>query len=69
MNRPTSRAQLWRRAARAFATRNRQALSLENVREPEPNETPLSRAEIAYGVREGLFAGHPARESASVEAS
>lgn len=59
MNRPTSRAQLWRRAARAFAARNRQALSLEVVRDPEPNETPLSRAEVAYGVREGLIAPTP----------
>lgn len=56
MNRSTSRAQLRRTAARAFEHRNRLALSVEAVREPEGDETPLSRSEIAYGVREGLIA-------------
>lgn len=60
MTRSESRAQMRRRAARAFTNRNRQALSLEAVREPEPGETALSRSEIAYGVRVGLIAG-PAR--------
>lgn len=61
MTPPISRAQLWRRAARAFESRNRNALSVEQVRQPDAGETPLSRSEIAYGVRQGLIAAQPAR--------
>lgn len=71
MNRSESRTQMRRRAMRAFNSRNRLALSLEAVREPEPGETALSRSEIAYGVRVGLIAAHPApaRGSETLETS
>lgn len=60
MNRPQTRAQIRKSAARAFHCRNRLALSVEAVREPMPDEVPLSRSEIAYGVREGLIAASSA---------
>lgn len=60
MNRPQTRWEIRKLAARAFERRNRSALSLECVREPENDETPLSRSEIAIGVREGLIAAGPA---------
>jgi hypothetical protein len=56
VNRPQSRTQIRKSAARAFHGRNRLALSVEAVREPEPGETALSRSEVAWGVREGLIA-------------
>lgn len=60
MNRPQTRSQIRKSAGRAFAHRNRQALSVPTVREPEPDEVPLSPSEISLGVREGLIAAHPA---------
>lgn len=63
MNRPQTRGQIRKSAVRAFHCRNRQALSLEAVREPEAGETALSRSEIAYGVREGLIAACSAHPS------
>lgn len=68
MIRSESRAQMRRRAARAFNNRNRLALSLEAVREPEPGETTLSRSEIAYGVRVGLIAASSAPARANERA-
>lgn len=61
MKNPMTRSQIWRRAARAFENRNRNALSVEEVRQPEPGETPLSRSEIAFGIREGLISTHQLR--------
>lgn len=60
MTKPQTRGQIRKSAVRAFHCRNRLALSIEAVREPEAGETALSRSEIAYGVREGLIAAHPA---------
>jgi hypothetical protein len=56
MNRPQTRTQIRKSAGRAFAHRNRMALTIPSVREPEHDETPLSPAEISIGVREGLIA-------------
>lgn len=65
MNRPQTRSQIRKSAGRAFAHRNRLALSIPAVREPENDETPLSPAEISIGVREGLIAAHSAHARAT----
>lgn len=54
--RPHSRGEIRRRAAIAFATRNRSALSLSPMRKPIDGETPLSQAEVWHGVQRGLIA-------------
>lgn len=56
MNRPQSRTQIRKSAARAFHVRTRLALTIPAVREPEPGETALSPGEISVGVRAGLIA-------------
>lgn len=67
MNRPQTRGQIRKSAVRAFHCRNRLALSVEAVREPEPGETALSRSEIAYGVRVGLIAASSAPALVALE--
>lgn len=64
MSKPQTRSQIRKSAGRAFAHRNRLALSLEAVREPDAGETALSRSEVAYGVREGLIAASSAHARA-----
>jgi hypothetical protein len=60
--RPHSRAEVRKRAAIAFASRNRQLLTPRGavvataVREPDRGETPLSDAEVWHGVQRGLIA-------------
>lgn len=62
MNRPHSRAEIRKRAALAFASRNRQLLTPRGipvataVREPQQGETPLSDSEVWHGVQRGLIA-------------
>lgn len=60
MNRPHSRTELRKRAALAFAARNRG----ETLRQPARGETPLSSAEIAFAVQRGLLV-HTNERSAS----
>jgi len=65
MNRPQTRWQIRKSAARAFTLRNRAALALFALREPDPGETRLSESEVLHGVRHGLIAEQTASERAS----
>lgn len=58
MNRPQSRWQIRKSAARAFEKRNR--MGVDRLRQPNLGETPLSEAEILYAVRLGIISDHPA---------
>lgn len=51
MNRPHSRTEIRKRAALAFAARNRSQV----LRKPIPGETPLSPAEIEFAMQRGLL--------------
>lgn len=58
MTRAASPAQIRARAALAFRCRQRaeQQVRVLPVRQPFPEETPLSRAEVAFGMSRGLIA-------------
>ena len=51
-----SPTQIRQRAARAFRARSRNQFLAQLVRQPDPDETPLSAAEIRYAVSKGLLA-------------
>lgn len=62
MSRPHSRGEIRKRAAMAFARRNREQHAA--LRTPDAGETPLSADEVLHGVRRGLIGTRYAPEAA-----